>query len=131
MKSQIVTVAVSLISVLGLPILTLAECGQENKSVSIKNFETQAVLACDQNLKYGILIVRPFVPAIGNYAKTVITCSRVIGEGNNITLSSNKNPKLTNSIQVLGDVIPDTIQEGEIPLQNGGKITYRINLKKD
>jgi hypothetical protein len=131
MKSQIVSTVFSLLS-LGLGnISVLAECGNESKPVSVKNFENQAIAACDQNLNHGVLIIRPYVPAIGNYAKTVITCPRSFGEGNTITLSSNKNPKLTNSIQVLGDVIPDTIQEGEILLQNGGKIEYRINLKRE
>jgi hypothetical protein len=109
---------------------TLAECGNENKSISVKNFEAEAIKSCNENPNYPFLEIRPYVPAIGNFAKTSITCSRIFNVGRKITLSADKNPKLSNSIQVLGDLFPNTIQVGEIELKDM-TINYRINFLKE
>jgi hypothetical protein len=127
MKSQIATILS--IAILGLiNTSAMAECGTE-RTISLANFEVQAKKACQENPTSKTLLIRPYVTAINNFAATKIECTDIaFGSTKTIKLNVEKNPKLTNTIQVLGEIKTDSIIEGA---SADGMISYRINLKKE
>jgi hypothetical protein len=128
MKVQIISTAFSVLVLGFTSISALAECGKEIKPISVLNFEAQAKQACKENPRFDVLLIRPRIQAINNFAGTKITCNRLIETGKTTAISVDRNPKLVNSIEVLGETNPDKLVEGQ---SEDGIVTYRVNLLKE